>query len=192
MPGKPRSPWATRCRCSPRSRSRTGRQCGHFASVHHGGGGGRPGGSSCATPGCGCRKFVEANEARAPLGTGNLTAVEVAHLTGLSVHKLNYWRQSGQGPKPIKAGSRTLYRRQDVEQWLADVDGRAEPSPAGAADWFKKAVETADRIEAAGLNDDDQGHMLGGRKPIVRFVAGAAGRRGFTSANNSADTADDS
>jgi predicted DNA-binding transcriptional regulator AlpA len=120
--------------------------CGHFANVHHGGGGGRPGGSSCATPGCGCRKFVEANEARAPLGTGNLTAVEVAHLTGLSVHKLNYWRQSGQGPKTIKAGSRTLYRRQDVEQWLADVDGRAEPSPAGAADWFKKAVEAAEGL----------------------------------------------
>jgi len=36
-----------------------------------------------------------------------------------------------------------------VEQWLADVDGRAEPSSAGAADWFKKAVDTADRIEAA-------------------------------------------
>ena len=36
-----------------------------------------------------------------------------------------------------------------MEQWLADVDGRAEPSSAGAADWFKKAVDTADRIEAA-------------------------------------------
>lgn len=118
-------------------------QCGHFASVHHGGGGGRPGGSSCAAPDGDCSKFVETNEARVPLGIGNLTAAEVAQLTGISVHSLSDWRQSGQGPKTIKAGSRTLYRREDVEQWLADVDGRTEPSPVGAADWFKKAVEAA-------------------------------------------------
>ncbi len=70
-------------------------QCGHFASVHHGGGGGRPGGSSCASPDCECRKFLEAAHARVPLGTGNLTAAEVAQLTELSVHTLSYWRQSG-------------------------------------------------------------------------------------------------
>ncbi|AGB21674.1 hypothetical protein Mycsm_01257 [Mycobacterium sp. JS623] len=81
------------------------------------------------------------------LGVGNLTAAEVAQLTGISVHTLSYWRQSGQGPKTIKAGTRTLYRREDVEQWLADVDGRTEPSPVGAADWFKNAVEAADRID---------------------------------------------
>jgi excisionase family DNA binding protein len=92
---------------------------------------------------------VETNEARVPLGMNNLTAAEVAQLTGLSVHTLSNWRQSGQGPKAIKAGSRTLYRRKDVKQWLADVDGRAELSPVGAADWFKKAVEAAERIEAA-------------------------------------------
>jgi DNA-binding transcriptional MerR regulator len=124
-------------------------QCGHFASVHHGGGGGRPSGSSCAAPDCDCRKFVGTNEARVPFGDANLTAAEVAQLTGLSVHTLSYWRQSGQGPKTVKAGSRTLYRRQDVEQWLADVDGRAEPSPARSSDWFKKAVEAAERIEVA-------------------------------------------
>ncbi len=86
---------------------------------------------------------------RISLAKDNLTAAEVASLLGLSVHTLSYWRQSGQGPRTIKAGARTLYRRADVEQWLAEVDGRGEPSPAGAADWFKKAVETADRIEAA-------------------------------------------
>lgn len=109
-------------------------QCGHFASVHHGGGGGRPGGSSCAAPDCDCAKFVEPSDARVPLGVGNLTPAEVAQLTGLSVHTLSYWRQSGQGPKTIKAGNRTLYRRADVERWLADVDGRAVTSRAGATD----------------------------------------------------------
>lgn len=122
-------------------------QCGHFASVHHGGGGGRPGGSSCAATDCDCVKFVELSDARVPLGSGNLTAAEVAQLTGLSVHTLSYWRQSGQGPKTIKAGTRTLYRREDVERWLADVDGRTEPSRGGASGWFEKAVEAASRIE---------------------------------------------
>jgi hypothetical protein len=81
---------------SIRAMARCG-QCGHLASLHHGGGGGRPGGSSCAAPDCECGKFVEATDARVPKSTRNLTAAEVAQLTGLSVHTLSYWRQSGQG-----------------------------------------------------------------------------------------------
>jgi excisionase family DNA binding protein len=92
---------------------------------------------------------MEPQDCRVPLGVGNLTAAEVAQLTGLSVHTLSYWRQSSQGPKTIKAGSRTLYRREDVERWLADVDGRKETSPAGKSAWFDKAVEAADRIATA-------------------------------------------
>jgi excisionase family DNA binding protein len=134
--------------------------CGHFASVHHGGGGGSPGGSSCAAPDCDCLRFVEDGDARLPLGKDNLTAAEVAQLTGLSVHTLNYWRQSDQGPKTIKAGTRTVYRRKDVEQWLAEVDGRSElmggkksarsePTPGGTSGWYEKAVGAAGRIEPA-------------------------------------------
>lgn len=123
--------------------------CGHFASVHHGGGGGRPGGSSCAAPDCDCPKFVEGGDARVPFGYDNLTAAEVAQLTGLSVHTLSYWRQSGQGPKTIRAGTRTLYRRKDVEEWLADVDDRTSPPPVGSTGWYAKAVEAAQGIEPA-------------------------------------------
>lgn len=121
-------------------------QCGHFASVHHGGYGGRPGGSTCATPDCECRAFVEQDEARVPLGTENLTAAEVAQLTGISVHTLSYWRQTDQGPKSIKAGTRTLYQRQEVERWLAEIDGRTEPTRTGATTWFTKAAEAAEHI----------------------------------------------
>jgi hypothetical protein len=39
-----------------------------------GGGGGRPGGSSCAATDCDCDKFLEAIDARVPLGKDNLTA----------------------------------------------------------------------------------------------------------------------
>jgi predicted DNA-binding transcriptional regulator AlpA len=134
--------------------------CGHFAGVHHGGGGGWPGGSSCAAPDCDCLRFVEVGDARLSLGKDNLTTAEVAQLTGLSVHTLSYWRQSGQGPKTIKAGTRTLYRRKDVEQWLAEVDGRSEPMAgrknarsgprlSGTTGWYEKAVEAAGRIEPA-------------------------------------------
>jgi predicted DNA-binding transcriptional regulator AlpA len=121
--------------------------CGHFASVHHGGGGGRPGGSSCAAPDCDCLKFVEGSAARTALGKDNLTPAEVAQLIGLSVHTLSYWRQSHQGPKTIKAGTRTLYRLKDVEEWLAEIDGRMTPPSAGSSGWYAKAVEAAQRIE---------------------------------------------
>ncbi|AGB26258.1 hypothetical protein Mycsm_06098 [Mycobacterium sp. JS623] len=143
---------------SIRAMARCGK-CGHFASVHHGGGGGRPGGSSCAAPECDCPKFVEGADARVPLGKDNLTPAEVAQLTGLSVHTLSYWRQTDQGPKTIKAGTRTLYRRKDLEQWLAGVDGRTEPlrsnrnapseSTSRTTGWYEKAVEAAGRIEPA-------------------------------------------
>jgi predicted DNA-binding transcriptional regulator AlpA len=121
--------------------------------------GGRPGGSPCAAPDCDCPKFVEGSDARVPLGKDNLTPAEVAHLTGLSVHTLSYWRQTDQGPKTIKAGTRTLYRRKDVDQWLADIDGRSEPvrssrsvgseSTSTTTGWYEKAVEAAGRIEPA-------------------------------------------
>jgi DNA-binding transcriptional MerR regulator len=110
-------------------------------------------------PDCDCPKFVEGNDARVPLGKDNLTPAEVAQLTGLSVHTLSYCRQTDQGPKTIKAGTRTLYRRKDIEQWLADIDGRSEPvrtrSNAGAdstlttTGWCEKAVQAAGRIEPA-------------------------------------------
>jgi hypothetical protein len=58
-----------------------------------------------------------------------------------------FWRQTGRGPKTFKAGSRTLYRREDVERWLADIDGRTEPSSAGASGWFEKAIHAANPIE---------------------------------------------
>jgi predicted DNA-binding transcriptional regulator AlpA len=49
-----------------------------------------------------------------------LTAQDVAHMTGLSVHTLRWWRfNGGPGPKHLKLGWRIFYRRAEVEQWLA-------------------------------------------------------------------------
>jgi hypothetical protein len=105
-------------------------KCGHFASVHHGGGGGRPGGSSCAAPDCDCPKFVEGTDARVPLGKDNLTPAEVPQLTGLSVHTLSYWRQTDQGPKTIKAGTRTLYQRRDSAGILSSGSRKSMDGPS--------------------------------------------------------------
>lgn len=37
----------------------------------------------------------------------------------LPVATLRYWRHVGEGPKSFKIGRRVVYRRADVEAWLA-------------------------------------------------------------------------
>lgn len=51
-----------------------------------------------------------------------LTVHGVAELTGLSEGTFRWWRQVGQGPKSIKLGRRVMYRRADVEKWLAEAE----------------------------------------------------------------------
>ncbi|OBI24088.1 AlpA family transcriptional regulator [Mycobacterium sp. E2497] len=60
----------------------------------------------------------------APNG-GILTLAEVAEMTRQQPSTLRWWRAVGQGgPKSFKLGRRVMYRRADVEQWLAtQVDG---------------------------------------------------------------------
>jgi predicted DNA-binding transcriptional regulator AlpA len=53
-----------------------------------------------------------------------LTLAEVAELTRMNPATLRYWRSvGGCGPKSFKLGRRVLYRRVDVEQWIAEADG---------------------------------------------------------------------
>lgn len=128
--------------------------CGHFATVHHGGGGGKPGGSSCASPDCECRRFIQGDDARVAFDEDYLRPAEAAQLIEVSVHTLSYWRQSGRGPKPTKVGSRVLYQRKEIERWLATLDGRGSKgwSVEGrqtTSAWLEKAIEAASRIEPA-------------------------------------------
>lgn len=128
--------------------------CGHFATVHHGGGGGKPGGSSCASPDCECRRFIQGDDARVAVDEDYLRPAEAAQLIEVSVHTLSYWRQSGRGPKPTKVGSRVLYQRKEIERWLATLDGRGSEGWSVEARqttsaWLEKAVEAASRIEPA-------------------------------------------
>jgi predicted DNA-binding transcriptional regulator AlpA len=53
-----------------------------------------------------------------------LTLAEVAEMTRTNPATLRYCRSVGDcGPKSFKLGRRVLYRRGDVEQWIADADG---------------------------------------------------------------------
>ena len=132
--------------------------CGHFATIHHGGGGGKPGGSSCASQGCECRRFVEGSGARVPVDEDYLRPAEAAQLIEVSVHTLSYWRQSGRGPKPTKLGSRVLCQRKEIERWLATLEGYFSSRETGSkgwsvearqttSAWMEKAIAAAGRIE---------------------------------------------
>jgi excisionase family DNA binding protein len=50
---------------------------------------------------------------------------EVAELLRTSPETLRYWAWQGKGPRSFKAGRRRLYRRADVEAWVAEREREA-------------------------------------------------------------------
>ena len=74
-----------------------------------------------------------------------LTAQDVAHMTGLSVHTLSWWRfNGGPGPNYLKLGRRIFYRRAEVEQWLARaVSDTADRLAKALRDLINEAVRAA-------------------------------------------------
>lgn len=50
-----------------------------------------------------------------------LTIEEVAEATRLPINTLYHYRATGQGPRSAKLGRRVLYRRADVEAWVASA-----------------------------------------------------------------------
>jgi predicted DNA-binding transcriptional regulator AlpA len=55
-----------------------------------------------------------------------LTLAEVADMTRMTPATLRYWRSVGAGgPDSFKLGRRVMYRRADVEKWLAQADGQS-------------------------------------------------------------------
>lgn len=55
-----------------------------------------------------------------------MTAAEVAAEYGWPLATLRYWVQQGSAPRSARIGRRRMFRRDDVEQWIADqFDGAA-------------------------------------------------------------------
>jgi len=50
-----------------------------------------------------------------------LTIEEVSEATRLPVSTLYHYRATGQGPQSAKLGRRVMYRRVDVETWIANA-----------------------------------------------------------------------
>ncbi|MDP9459114.1 MAG: helix-turn-helix domain-containing protein [Actinomycetota bacterium] len=49
-----------------------------------------------------------------------LTLAEVAAVLRTPVATLRYWRHLGIGPDGLRLGRRVVYRREDVNRWLAE------------------------------------------------------------------------
>ncbi|BCO57180.1 helix-turn-helix domain-containing protein [Mycobacterium intracellulare subsp. intracellulare] len=46
----------------------------------------------------------------------------VAALTGVDAATLRYWRHADTGPASFKLGRRVVYRRSEVERWIAEQE----------------------------------------------------------------------
>lgn len=58
-----------------------------------------------------------------------LTIAEVADSVRVPLATLRYWRYLGTGPRSFRVGRRVVYRRAEIENWLAAQEalGRAAP-----------------------------------------------------------------
>jgi len=54
-----------------------------------------------------------------------MTTQEVAELLRRSTETMRYWRWQGIGPPSFKIGRRVMYRRAEVERWLAEQEKAA-------------------------------------------------------------------
>jgi predicted DNA-binding transcriptional regulator AlpA len=43
-------------------------------------------------------------------------------MLGIAEETLRYWRSSNQGPKSFKVGRRVVYRREELERWIAEQE----------------------------------------------------------------------
>jgi hypothetical protein len=48
-----------------------------------------------------------------------LTTADVAAIVHAPADTVRFWRSQGNGPRYARIGKRVLYRKADVEQWIA-------------------------------------------------------------------------
>ena len=51
-----------------------------------------------------------------------LGVAAASSLLGIAEGTLRYWRSIGEGPPSFKLGRRVVYRRSEIESWLAETE----------------------------------------------------------------------
>lgn len=51
-----------------------------------------------------------------------MTTADVAGETGINAGTLRYWRSTNQGPPSFSLGKRVVYRRAELEKWIAEQE----------------------------------------------------------------------
>lgn len=62
-----------------------------------------------------------------------LTTQRVSKITGVPVTTLRYWRHFGSGPASFTLGRRVVYRRSEIERWIAEQEEATRRGGNGAA-----------------------------------------------------------
>ncbi|MDC8982156.1 helix-turn-helix domain-containing protein [Mycobacterium marinum] len=52
---------------------------------------------------------------------------------GIPEATLRYWRHCGQGPASFKLGRRLVYRREELDRWLAEQESATRRGGSGGA-----------------------------------------------------------
>lgn len=51
-----------------------------------------------------------------------MSTAQVSAETGINPGTLRYWRSTNQGPASFTLGKRVVYRRSEIERWIADQE----------------------------------------------------------------------
>jgi predicted DNA-binding transcriptional regulator AlpA len=62
-----------------------------------------------------------------------MCAREVSELTGVPLGTLRYWRHADLGPASFTLGRRVVYRRSEVERWIAEQEAATRRGGGDAA-----------------------------------------------------------
>lgn len=51
-----------------------------------------------------------------------MSTTQVSQETGINPGTLRYWRSTNQGPASFSLGKRVVYRRSEIERWIAEQE----------------------------------------------------------------------
>jgi predicted DNA-binding transcriptional regulator AlpA len=61
-----------------------------------------------------------------------MTTRQVSETTGIPVGTLRFWRHTNQGPASFSLGKKVVYRRSELEAWIAEQEAATRRGGGGA------------------------------------------------------------